>query len=97
MDLISSNYRRRSSSWKEIVNGITVIFSGGVAAAIPFTGFYYLWSWCMTQVLLTSEWAGLVKIGITLVMVLVGGGATVGLAIFGGILAASVAVAILDL
>lgn len=98
MDSISPNrYRRSSAPWKGIVKIIAVFLSGGVAAAIPFTGFYYLWSWCMSQVPLASEWSGLVKIGVTLILVLVGGGATVGLAILGCVLASAVAIAVLDL
>lgn len=82
--------------FKEIIKLISVIFAGAVAAAIPFVGFYSLWSWCMEQVPLVSEWAGLIKIGITLVMLAVGGGATVMLAILGGMAVIALLTSLLD-
>lgn len=81
---------------KNVIKPILIVLAGCVAAAIPFTGFYYLWSWCMEQVPLVSEWAGLIKIGITLAMVLVGEGATVMLAVLGGLGVISLLATILD-
>jgi hypothetical protein len=50
-----------------------------IMAAVPATAFYLLWSWAMSQVAATLAYAGLIKVGITLVMVLFGGGFTIGL------------------
>ncbi len=92
MDTISS--RRRSSHWvlKYSIAGFLCL----LIAAIPSTVFYLLWSWCVAQVPVALEWAGLAKVGITLVMVLLGGGVTIGITLLLGSLAVAVAVAILD-
>jgi hypothetical protein len=82
---------------KDTLKLLLVFLFGTIGAAIPVTGFYLLWSWCIAQVPVTLAWAGLAKVGITLVMVLIGGGATIGLTILGGILAGVVAAAVLNL
>lgn len=92
----SSRFRRPSFLVDGFIKPILVIFAGGVAAAIPVTAFYYLWAWCMEQVPLASEWAGLIKIGVTLVMLVMGGGVTVWLAIFGGIATMAILATLLD-
>jgi hypothetical protein len=60
-----------------------------VAAAIPFTLFYLLWSWTMTQIPMANEWSGLIKVLVTFVMIGVGGGATLALAFLGALLSAT--------
>ena len=73
-----------------------VILCGGIGAAIPVTGFYLAWSWCMAQVPMVYAWAGLAKITITLALVAIGGGATIGLAVLGGMSALWVAANLID-
>lgn len=92
MDTIS---RKRQSTFGLFVKLVTVGLSGLVAAAIPFTGFYFLWSWCMVQIPLAAEWAGLAKIALTLGMIIVGGGITVFAAFLAGVLALSLTASIL--
>ncbi len=60
-----------------------------LAFLTPPFAFYSLWSWCMSQVSLTSEWAGVVKVIVTLFLLAIGGGATIVLAIIGGGVAAT--------
>jgi hypothetical protein len=94
MNSISPPRSRRSSKpvLKATIAGLLCL----LVAAIPGTLFYLLWSWCLAQVPMAFAWAGLVKIGITLVMVLLGGGATIALTILCGSLAVAIAAAILD-
>lgn len=77
---------------KIAISGIIVL----VLAAIPATGFYLAWSWCMDQVPAAYEWAGLIKVGITLLTLMVGGGITVGLTVLLGGVGIAIAAAILD-
>lgn len=81
---------------KDLIKLALIVVAGAFAAALPFYGFYSAWSWAMSQVPMTSEWAGLIKVGVTLLMVLVGGGATVTIAFFGGLLSAKMVAAIVD-
>ncbi len=74
---------------KDILRLFAALLGGAIGAAAPVTVFYFVWSWCIAQVPATLVWAGLAKVGITLLMVLFGGGATIGLAIILGALAAS--------
>ena len=69
---------------KHIIKLITVIVAGLFSAFVPFYALYSLWGWLISQVPLTSEWAGLTKVGITLVLLLIGGGTTIGLAFLFG-------------
>lgn len=80
---------------KDTIKIIAAFLAGLIGAAIPVTTFYLLWSWCMAQVPMAETWAGIAKIGITLAMILMGGGATVVLAVLFGVAALSVAAAIL--
>lgn len=77
---------------KIAISGIVVLVLG----AIPVTAFYFVWSWCMGQVQAANEWAGLIKVGITLVMLAVGGGVTFGLTLLFAGVGAAIAAAILD-
>ena len=65
---------------------ITIV-AGLTGAILPLYGAYQLWAWIISQVPVASEWAGLIKIGITLGMIFVGGGATVVIAFLCGLLA----------
>jgi hypothetical protein len=65
---------------------ITVV-AGLAGAILPLYGAYQLWGWIISQVPVASEWAGLIKIGITLGMIFFGGGATVVIAFLCGLLA----------
>lgn len=77
---------------KTILKLIAVVIAGAVAAGIPITCFYFAWSWCMDQVPMANEWAGLIKIGLSLIIFAVGGATAIGLAILcGGVIAAVVA------
>ena len=64
------------------------VTAGIVGAIVPIYYAYQLWAWVISQVPVTNEWAGLIKIGVTLVMILVGGGTTVAIAILLGLFAA---------
>lgn len=81
---------------KDILKLVLVLLFGGIGAAIPITGFYLLWSWAMMQIGSTLAYAGLIKVGVTIGLIAVGGSATIGLAILAGVLAGSIAVAIFD-
>ena len=60
----------------------------GIAGAIlPLFWAYQLWDWIISQVPVASEWAGLIKICITLFMIFFGGGATLVIAFLCGLLA----------
>jgi len=82
---------------KDIVKILSVILAGLIGAAIPVTLFYLLWSYCIGLVPVAATYAGVLKIGITLSMILVGGSATVAAAILLGFLASAFVVAVLDL
>ncbi len=81
---------------KDLTKLILILLCGGIGAGIPVTGFYLLWSYCVAQIPAASAYAGLIKVGVTFGCVIIGGGATVGLAILGGILAGAIAVAVLE-
>ena len=63
------------------------LIAGAVGTVIPLYGAYHLWAWIISQVPVANEWAGLIKIAITLFMIFVGGGATVVIAFLCGLLA----------
>jgi len=65
---------------------ITVV-AGITGAILPLFWAYQLWAWIISQVPVSSEWAGLIKIGITLGMIFFGGGAVVVIAFLCGLLA----------
>ena len=92
MDPISSP-RHSLSSRRDIYRVLVVLLSAVITAVLPLLGFYFAWSWAIDQVPVANEWAGLIKVGISLIMVIVGGGATIGMAIIGGTLVATVLVA----
>lgn len=52
---------------------------------IPASSIYYLWHWAMDQVPKTNEWAGLIKVGITIAMAPSG----VAIGVWGGLMAMS--------
>jgi len=61
-----------SSTKATLKLGLAGLFCA-VIAAIPGTAFYLLWSWAVAQVPAAFAYAWAVKLGITLVMVLIGG------------------------
>jgi len=65
---------------------ITIV-AGITGAILPLFWAYQLWAWIISQVPVASEWAGLIKIAITLFMIFFGGGATVVIAFLCGLLA----------
>lgn len=75
--------------------GITAIVAL-VLACLPISTFYFVWSWAVDQVPQANEWAGLMKVGLTLLMIAVGGPITVGLTIMFVALGGSIALVILD-
>ena len=68
---------------------ITII-TGISAVILPLYGAYQLWAWIISQVPVASEWAGLIKVGITLGMIFFGGGITLAVALLCGLLATTV-------
>lgn len=80
---------------KDITKLIVTILSGAAASAIPFTLFYLSWSWAMTQVP-AGDYAGLIKIGVSLAMLLVGGGITLWCAIVGGLIVTTFVLALVS-
>ena len=81
---------------KDTLKLLLVLLCGTLGAAVPVTLFYLLWSWAMTTIGTTLAYAGLIKVGITIALLAFGGGATVGCAILGGMLAGSIALAMVD-
>ena len=67
---------------------VTVI-AGIVGGIIPIFYAYQLWVWAMEQIPVSNEWAGLIKVGVTLGMIFFGGGATVVIAFLFGLAAAT--------
>lgn len=68
---------------------ITII-AGISAVILPLYGAYQLWAWIISQVPVASEWAGLIKIAITLGMILFGSTVTLAIAFLFGFLATTV-------
>lgn len=93
MDSISSSPRR--PRFRTLCNVIVGVLCAAFAA-LPITGLCLLWSYCVAQVPVAHAWAGFIKIGITLAIALVGGGATIALTFLFGIAALAVAVVILE-
>lgn len=81
---------------KDTLKLVLVLLCGGLGAAVPITGFYLFWSWMMAQIGTTLAYAGLIKVGVTLGCVLVGGWATIALAVLGAAVAGSLAIVLLD-
>jgi hypothetical protein len=65
---------------------VTLIF-GAVGAVLPLYGAYQLWAWVIAQVPAASEWASLIKIGITLGMIFFGGITTIAISFLCGLVA----------
>lgn len=74
---------------------IAVTSAIGVAL-IPVISLIYAWSWCMHQIPSSLEYSGLIKIGVSALIILIGGGTTVFLSIGGGTLALALAVFVLE-
>ena len=68
---------------------ITII-TGISAVILPLYGAYQLWAWIISQVPVANEWAGLIKIAITLFMILFGSTLTLAIAFLFGFLATAV-------
>lgn len=89
--------RRSSSSWKTYTKiGATICASLG-AGMIPAYSFYAIWDFCMSQVPAASEWAGLIKIALTLIMLSAGGTLTFLLSIWAAALVGALMVSLLSL
>jgi hypothetical protein len=65
------------------------IITSVVVGLIPATCVYFFWSWCMDQVPKANEWAGLIKVGITIVVAPMG----LGISVWAGIIAMALSVA----
>lgn len=76
---------------KDILKLLCVVLFGLIGAAIPITALCLAWSWCIAQIPIGFAYVGFVKIGLALLFVLVGGGATIGLTILLGLLGAFLA------
>lgn len=74
---------------------LAVALGGIVGGGLPLTVAFLAWSWVMDQVPRSSEWAGLIKIGISFLMLVCGGWITVLCAFaLGGMLGALVLAAV---
>lgn len=82
---------------KDVIKVILVILSAIICAAIPACAFYFAWSWAMGQVPVANEWAGLIKVAISLLMLIVGGGITLTLSFIGMAIGGAFACALLGL
>lgn len=68
---------------------ITIV-AGLTGAILPLFWAYHLWAWIISQVPVANEWAGLIKIAITLGMIFFGSTVTLAIAFLFGFLAAAV-------
>lgn len=68
---------------------ITIV-AGLAGAILPLFWAYQLWAWIISQVPVANEWAGLIKIAITLGMIFFGSTVTLAIAFLFGFLAAAV-------
>jgi hypothetical protein len=75
---------------KSVLSIFVTAIVGIAGAILPLFWAYQLWAWTMSQVPVASEWAGLIKIGISLGMIFFGGGAVVVIAFLCGLLATTV-------
>ena len=81
---------------KSNIKFITTIIAGIIGALLPILGFYSLWSYCISQVPLASEYYGLFKILITLLLLFFGGGITLVLSIWIAIIIGALVAYFLD-
>ena len=81
---------------KDVLKLLLVIFCAGLGAAIPLTGFYLFWSWAMAEIGTTIAYAGLIKVGVTICLLVGGGWATVVGASLGCAAAGTLAVALTE-
>jgi hypothetical protein len=75
---------------KSAVAFFITIVAGISGAIFPFYGAYQIWGWIINQVPVASEWAGLIKVGITLAMILFGSTVTLAIAVLCGVFAMAV-------
>ena len=76
---------------------IQIIITGLVtllAAAIPLSLAYCIWSWAMTQVPVGLAYTGLIKLLVSILLFMVGGGLTIGMTILCAGFAAAIALAV---
>lgn len=73
---------------KTLLKLLCVFVSGATVGAVPLVGSYWLWAWCLAQVPAAWEWAGIIKVAITLGMIATGGWWVVCLAVAGGVIVA---------
>ena len=78
---------------KELIKVLSTIIGAGIGGAIPIWGAITFWMWCMAQVPVTMAYAGLIKVGITLLLIAVGGGLTFAIAFLGAMLAGTLVAA----
>jgi hypothetical protein len=81
---------------KDILKLLAVIVGGIIGAGVPLTVAYHVWSWTMAQVPLTSEWAGLIKVGVSFLMFALGGGVTIACAFLLSVFLAGLVVAMVE-
>lgn len=98
MDIISSprNHPSALKAWLKIA---LIGLFGLLGAAIPAVLAYLLWSWTMGQIAASTDIAaylGLVKVGVTLLFIAIGGGVTIALAVVVGTVVLAFAAAVLE-
>ena len=75
---------------KDLIKFISIIASGLVGFFAPLYCFYSLWAWPVAQIPAAHEYAGMIKVGITIALLAVGGSATVAIAFLLGLAAFSI-------
>lgn len=61
---------------KEVIKLVIAVLAALIGAALPIIASYNFWDWSMAQVP-PGEWAGMMKLGVTLLLLVMGGGFTV--------------------
>ena len=80
---------------KDFIKLLAGLVSGGIFAITPAYLFYLFWEWSMTLVPVAHEFAGMMKLGITVVLFATGGFAIIGGGIAVGIMVGSLVIAFL--
>jgi hypothetical protein len=79
---------------KEIITLVITSIVALLGAAIPLSCAYFTWAWAMAQVPVGLAYTGLIKLAISLLLFLVGGGFTIGMTVMAVALGGSIALAV---
>lgn len=81
---------------KDVIKFIITVTGGAIGALIPIICAYKFWAWSMSMITIASEWAGVIKLAVTIGLLIIGGSVTIACSVLLGLLALGLMIIITD-